>query len=60
LTKGLGGRNYPRGKALALFSRNFVIPTHKICSPFKSKGRESSRELKRGNSMRELAWGPGG
>jgi len=26
-----------------------------MCSPFRSKGRGSSRELKRGNSMRKLA-----
>jgi len=26
-----------------------------MCSPFRSKGRENSRELERGNSMRELA-----
>jgi len=25
-----------------------------MCSPFRSRGRESSRELERGNSMREL------
>jgi len=26
-----------------------------MCSPFRSKGRGSSRELERGNSIRELA-----
>jgi len=39
-----------------------------MCSPFRSKRRESSRELEKGNSIRELAcndsievaWGPGG
>jgi len=56
LTKGLGGTNYPKGKAPALLSRNLVILTHRMCSPFKSKGRGSSRELERGNSVRELAY----
>jgi len=27
-----------------------------MCSPFRSKGRGSSRELERGNSVRELAY----
>jgi len=27
-----------------------------MCSPFRSRGRESSRELERGNSVRELAY----
>jgi len=31
-----------------------VIPTHRMCSPFRSRGRGSSRELERGNSVREL------
>jgi len=26
-----------------------------MCSPFRSKGRESNRELERGNSMKKLA-----
>ena len=53
--RGLGDTNYPKGKAPALLSRNLVIPTHRICSLFRSRGRESSRELERGNSVRELA-----
>jgi len=27
-----------------------------MCSPFRSRGRGSSRELERGNSVRELAY----
>jgi len=27
-----------------------------MCSPFRSRGRESSRELERDNSVRELAY----
>jgi len=27
-----------------------------MCSPFRSRGRESNRELERDNSMRELAY----
>jgi len=56
LTKGPRGTNHPRGKVSALLSRNLVIPTHKMYSPFRSRERESSKELKRGNSMRELAY----
>jgi len=33
-----------------------VISTHRVCSLFKSRGRGSSRELERGNSVRELAY----
>ena len=48
--RDLGDTNL-RGKALALLSRNLVIPTHRMCSPFRS-----SRELEKGNSVRELAY----
>ena len=56
LTKGPGGRSYPRGKAPALLSRNLVIPTHRMCSLFRSRGRGSSRELERDNFIRELVY----
>ena len=54
--RGLGSTNPPRDKASALLSRNLVILTHRICSPFRNKGRGSSRELERGSSIRELAY----
>ena len=53
--RGLESTNPPRDKASALLSRNLVILTYRICSPFRNKGRGSSRELERGNSMRKLA-----
>ena len=53
--RGLEGINYPRGKTPALLSRNLVIPTYRMCSPFRNREKGSSRELERGNSVRELA-----
>jgi len=56
LTKRPKGTNHPKDKAPALLSRNLIILTHRICSPFRSRGRRSSRELEKGNSMRKLAY----
>ena len=54
--RDLEDTNYSRDKALAFLNRNLVIPTHRMCSPFRSRGRESSRELERGNSVKKLAY----
>jgi len=54
--KDLGGRDYPRDNISALFRHNLVIPTHKMCSSFRSKGKGGNKELERDNSMKELAY----
>jgi len=55
LTKGPGGHKSSQRQGPALLSRNLVIPTYRMCSPFRSRERKSSRELERDNSIRELA-----
>ena len=59
--RSLGGRDHSRGNIPAFLRHNLIISTHRIYSFFKSRERKSSRELKRDNSIRELAcsnsWG---
>jgi len=54
--RGLGSRDYPRGNIPALLKHNLVIPTYRICSFFRSKGREGNRKLKKSNSIKELVY----
>ena len=59
--RDLKDKDHPRGSIPALLKHNLVIPTYRICSPFRSRGREDNSELKRGNFVRELicsnSWG---
>ena len=54
--RSLGGRDYPKGNIPAFLRHNLVISTHKMYFLFRSRERRSSRGLKRGNSIRELAY----